>query len=179
MVHPIPNAATYLALRLKLYIIPIFLEIAYRITHSMGILAEEEGTVLLAGITIDTLHARHTWVHAAIHISHLVHPLVMYHTAIQFLDSLLASHEIAASSTFITHTPEDDAWMIAVAQDHADLTIDIHRLPTLRAAKRVIPMTLYISLIHHVETIAVAEFIEIFSVRIMRGTNEVDVGLLH
>ena len=42
-----------------------------------------------------------------------------------------------------------------------------------------IAMRLLIGLIHHVDAPTVAEFIEVFTVRIMRGTQEVDIGLFH
>ena len=42
-----------------------------------------------------------------------------------------------------------------------------------------IAVTLLISLVHHVDSPAVAELIQIFAVRIVRGAQEVDVGLLH
>ena len=33
--------------------------------------------------------------------------------------------------------------------------------------------------VHHIDSPSVAEFIQVFAVRIMRGAQEVDVGLLH
>ena len=40
-------------------------------------------------------------------------------------------------------------------------------------------MRLVVGLIHHVEPPTVAKFIEVFTVRIVGGAQEVDVGLLH
>ena len=42
-----------------------------------------------------------------------------------------------------------------------------------------IAMTLLVSLVHHIDTPAVTEFIQIFAVRIMAGSQEVDIGLFH
>ena len=42
-----------------------------------------------------------------------------------------------------------------------------------------IAMTLLVSLVHHIDSPAVAKFVEIFAVGIMAGAQEVDVSLLH
>ena len=40
-------------------------------------------------------------------------------------------------------------------------------------------MGLVVSLVHHIDAPTVTEFVEIFSVGVVRGTEEVDVRLLH
>ena len=42
-----------------------------------------------------------------------------------------------------------------------------------------ITVSFVVSLIHHVDAPTVAQFVEVFAVGIMRGAQEVDVGLLH
>ena len=42
-----------------------------------------------------------------------------------------------------------------------------------------VAVTLLVSLIHHVDAPAVAEFIEVFAIGIVRGAQEVDIRLLH
>ena len=36
-----------------------------------------------------------------------------------------------------------------------------------------------ISLVHHIDTVAVAQFVNVFAIGIVRGAQEVDVALLH
>ena len=125
LIYPVPDAAAYHALALKLDIVPILLQVADGVAHSVGIFAQEIGAALLAGVSILAVHRGHAGIHTAVHIGHLIHSFIMYQSAVQLLDGLLACHEVVAASALVTHTPEDDGRMVAVAQHHTYLAIYI------------------------------------------------------
>ena len=73
--------------------------------------------------------------------------------------------------------------MIEVTLDQRFCTIDMRLLPCKVLSHLLIGITvtmrLVIGFVHHVDSPAVAKFVEIFTIRIMRGAQEVDVGLFH
>ena len=73
--------------------------------------------------------------------------------------------------------------MVLVALHEADSTIHMGTFPfgvfTHLMVRIAIAVTLLIGFVHHVDAIAVAELVEVFTVGIMRGAQEVDVRLLH
>ena len=91
--------------------------------------------------------------------------------------------QVRAYPTLVAHTPHDDAGMVLVALNETDSTIHMGLAPFGILAHHVISiaiaMTLLIGLVHDIDAPAVAEFVEVLAIGIMRGTQEIDVSLLH
>ena len=73
--------------------------------------------------------------------------------------------------------------MVEVALHQRFGTVNMRLLPCQIVSHLLvgiaIAVTLLISLVHHVDSPAVTELIQIFAVRIMAGAQEVDIGLFH
>ena len=85
-----------------------------------------------------------------------------------------------AESGFVAETPHDDACVVSIAVDHACRAFHPRRsVPTIVAEARVERMTLDVCLIDDVQAVLVAQIVETVIVRIVRGTNSIDVRLFH
>ena len=97
--------------------------------------------------------------------------------------SVIHSLYVWAHSTFVAETPEDDAGMILVALHERDGSVHVSILPcrvfTHVMVGIAIAMALLVGLVHDIHAIAVAEFVEIGTVRVVACAQEVDVGTLH
>ena len=104
----------------------------------------------------------------------------MVHKAVvEALGSVVASLEVVATAVFVTQTPENDARVITVAQNHTLHAVDESRNPRRHIANRLIGMVFEVSLVHHIESIVVEHSIHFGGIRIVRSANGVDIVALH
>ena len=145
----------------------------------MCVFTEEEGTSLQVSLIVETYQKVHSGVHFAVHVGYFVHAFIVYEPVVQLLDGFLAGYEVVASSAFVTHAPEDDAGMVAVAKHHSNLPVDILRLPTWHFAQAVVAVALQVCLIHHIDAIVVKEGIHAWVIGVVAGADGIEVVLLH
>ena len=90
---------------------------------------------------------------------------------------------VRAYPTLVAQAPEDDAGVVEVTLHQRLGTVDMGLLPCRILAHLMIgiaiAVALLVGLVHDVDAPAVAELVEVFAVGIVRGAQEVDVGLLH
>ena len=83
-------------------------------------------------------------------------------------------------ATLVAQTPKDDAGVVLVALCHADGSIQEGIAPVGRRGQCATkPVRLAIGLVHHIHAHRVAKLIPTGTVRIVRQSYGVDVGLLH
>ena len=97
-------------------------------------------------------------------------------------DRLLHIFEIFSVSSLVAKRPNAYASMVAIADDHAACTVHDGLRPHRVAARNILAahtMRFHIAFIHHIKSVFITKFIEKRIVRVMAGTNGVDVRLLH
>ena len=110
----------------------------------------------------------------------------MYDTRVERLDSTECCIEVATTTTFVTHTPEDDRWEIAVRHHHTYVAVYELWTPGFRLSDTAqttivfpVEVTFYVGFVHTVQTVVVEEFVHAVLTRIVAATDSVHVGLLH
>ena len=181
LIHPIPDGSTDNA-GVGIDHIPILLQIATGVAHGMGILAHHEGFVghclgiLLQVVGIEIAVIPDATVTTVAVVEWRAGGVERLHLVVHRLD-------VRAYPTLVAETPKDDARVIEIALHERLGTIHMGLLPGEILAHLLvgiaIAMRLVVGLIHHVEPPTVAKLIEVFTVRIVGGAQEVDVGLLH
>ena len=184
----------------------VVLQISRTVAHGMTIFAQD---VRLVAITIYILsHLGYGWIHSAveIQIAVVIFSLAVcilcalvvceagFVIGLDPCQSLFKCHSVC---TLISHGPDDyagtvlvpdDAAFDAVKNGFAELRIVGDRLIPpcclvipiiIRIEQFTWTMCLYVSLVYHIESIFVAELIEIRSIWIMAGPYGVDIVLLH
>ena len=184
LVYPVPDETT---LQLVVFVnqIPVILEVTLAVTHGMGVFAENQRTL----ITLVDMAAQRpdTGIHRTVDIrlGVVTAALILNRTGrIYRLAHVIEFLETLAISALVTHRPDDDGGMVAVALNHAVHAVVESRIPVFSVCQLLIfciqdTMTLDVRLAHHVETILIAELIPLRIVRIVRGTHGIDVELLH
>ena len=184
LVYPVPDETT---LQLVVFVnqIPVILEITLAVTHGMGVFAENQRTL----ITLVDMAAQRpdAGIHRTVDIrlGVVTAALILYRTGwIHRLAHIVEFLETLAISALVTHRPDDDGGMVAVALDHAVHAVVESRIPVFSVCQLLIfsiqdTMTLDVCLAYHVETILIAELIPLRIVWIVRGTHGIDVELLH
>ena len=87
---------------------------------------------------------------------------------------------VRTCSRFISQRPEDDARIVLVTNHHPGHTLHECSGPCVVVGEHSATiMSFKIRLIHHIDTILVAQFIYIWIIRIMTGTDRVEIELLH
>ena len=97
-------------------------------------------------------------------------------------DRLLHIFKIFAVARLIAKRPNAYAGMVAVADDHAARTVHNGLRPHRVAARHILAahtMRFHVAFIHHVKAVFIAKLIEKRIVRVMAGTDGVDIRLLH
>ena len=184
----------------------VVLQISGTVAHGMAVFAQD---VRLVAITIYVLsHLGYGWIHSAveIQIAVVIFSLAVcilcalvvgeagFVIGLDPCQSLFKCHSVC---TLISHGPDYNAWAVLVPDDAALHTVK-YRLAELRiVCDRLIPpcclvvpiiirieqftwtMCLYVSLVYHIESIFVTEFIEIRSIWIVACPYGVDIVLFH
>ena len=179
LVHPIPDASAYHALAFELNVVPIFLKITDGIAHGVCIFAEEEGASLQIGLLIKPNHVVEAGIHTAVHVGNLVHSFVMDEAIVQFLYGLFARDEVLAAATFVAHAPEDNARMVAVAQHHAHLSVDILCLPLWVLRETMVAVAFNVCLVHHIDAVIIVKGVHTRVIRIVARADSVEVVAFH
>ena len=179
LIHPVPDATAYHALALELDVVPIFLQVSDGVAHGVSIFAKEEGTTLQVSLLVEPDHVGQVGVHATVHIRYFIHAFIVDETVVKLLNGLLRSDEVAATTTLVTHAPEDDAGMIAVTKHHTHLSVNILSFPFRVTTQAVIGVTLNIGFVHNVDSIVIIQSVHAWVVRIMTRTNRVEVVTFH
>ena len=142
--------------------------------------------------------ALHRWVHLTFHITRIVvtsvveQPLVMNETGIiQTVEQTGHFIDVLAAVRLIATRPDQDRRMVFVTLVHRIGTVKHHRKPLRFVVRHDIGIVLrklchipgtvrfQICLINHVNAILITEFINLRRIRVMAGTDPVDVILLH
>ena len=164
LVYPVPDETT---LQLVVFVnqIPVILEITLAVTHGMGVFAENQRTL----ITLVDMAAQRpdAGIHRTVDIrlGVVTAALILYRTGwIHHLAHIVEFLETLAISALVTHRPDDDGGMVAVALDHAVHAVVESRIPVFSVCQLLVfsiqdTMTLDVRLAHHVETILIAELI--------------------
>ena len=97
---------------------------------------------------------------------------------VNLFGSLISSLEIGSATRFIPHRPEDNGRMILIPFHHTYHPIDKGTFPTFPLGQHHVAMTFQISFVHHVKSIVVKQSIHLRIIRIMTGTNGVQVETL-
>ena len=181
LIHPIPYRCTGDA-AIGIDYVPILLQVAHRVAHGVGILAANEGLLrLLLSLVLQHLGGR---------VAEVVQGRVARMTivegqsrGIETAHGIVHRLDVRANASLIAKAPEDDAGVIEVALHQRLGTVDMGSFPRRifahHAVGIAIPVALLIGLVHHIDAEAVAQFVEVFTVGVVRGAQEVDVGLLH
>ena len=127
LVHPVPNAGANDA-RAALDDVPVVLQVAYGLSHGMGIFADEVGTIL--DPILIACHIVHRGIHAGIEVrSGRIAPvgrtLIVDGSAVEGLHGRIGLLEVEAASRLVAQGPERDAGVVAVARHHAHVAVHI------------------------------------------------------
>ena len=182
LVHEVPDEAT-LQGRILTDEVPVLLQATDRVTHSVGILALDEGFV---GVLAVSLHVVVVGIHGAtdIAVACIASLLILCGTAVVVsLDPVVGCLEVRAVTGLVTQAPEDDGGVVLEGHHIADVTLQMSLGEggvlgqcTITVAHTV---ALDVGLSHYVETILVAQLIPTGIVGIVTGTYGIDVEFLH
>ena len=183
LVDVVPNISS-LVLRELTNEVPIFLETADGITHSMGIFALDEWTRIVAlGITLATTIVV---VHRAENIGLAVLSclFVLHWTRLVVtLNPIVGIFEVLAVACFVTQTPNDDGRMVLQHQHIVLIALDVSIVVVGTLGKCLVAIThsvaLDIGFSSDVNAIDVAELIPTWVVRIVAGAHGIHIELLH
>ena len=184
LVNEIPVEAT-LENRILTSQVPVFLQVTTRVTHGVIVLALDERLVAVRILAI-LLAIPNRIIHRAIDVGAfaMTSLLVLYRASLVLtLNPLVSFQEVVAHLGLVTQTPSDDGWMV-IEHGHVVLVALQDLLGKLRLACGSVvaiteSMTLLVSLSHYIETILIAKVVPTRVVRIVTGTNGVDVQTLH
>ena len=182
LVHEVPDEAT-LQGGILADEVPVLLQATDRVTHSVGILALDEGFV---GVLAVALHVVVVGIHGAtdIAVAGIASLLILCRTAVVVsLDPVVGSLEVWTVTSLVTQAPEDDGGVVLEGHHVADVTLQMSLgeggvlgQRTLTVAHTV---ALDVGLGHYVETILVAQLIPAGIVGIVAGAHSIDVEFLH
>ena len=183
LVYEVPDKST-LIFRIFAHQIPVFLESTHRVTHSMRILTLDQRTwIVVLGISFA---AAVTVIHRAedIGLTVVSGTLILYRSAwIISFDYIIRLFEVRTISGFVTQTPEDDARMILECFYVQFVTLNVCLLVgrILGQGCFAISHTVAFDIRfgHQIQTILVTQVIPSRVIRIVAGTNGIDVQLLH
>ena len=90
------------------------------------------------------------------------------------------SRKVRAITTFISHTPHYDTWIILITFSHTDSAIHKCSMP-IGSTRQCPPQSMLFNIrfVHHIKPYAVTEFIPTAYIRIMTGTHGIDISLFH
>ena len=182
LVYEVPDEAT-LQGGILANEVPVLLQATDRVTHSVGILALDEGFV---GVLAVTLHVVVVGIHGAtdIAVAGIAGLLILCGTAVVVsLDPVIGSLEVRTVTGFVTQAPEDDGGVVLEGHHVADVTLQMSLGKggvlgqcTVTVAHTV---ALDVGLSHYVDTILVAQLIPAGIVGIVTGAHSIDVEFLH
>ena len=112
LVHEVPNEAA-LVFGIFTHKVPVLFETTHRITHGVGIFALNERTGVIAfrillAVTVVVIHRTEN-----VGLAPITSLFILHRTIIYRLDPLVALLEVRTVASFVTHTPDDNTWMIA------------------------------------------------------------------
>ena len=181
LVHPVPDGGAADG-RIGIDDVPILLQVAHRIAHGVGIFAHDEGTV------VDPSGLRREFFgrEVAVVVDRRVLPVGVAEgrgVGIEGEDGFVHRLHVAPHAAFVAQAPHNDAGVVLVALHQRNGPVHMGRGPVRivsdHAVAPAVTVALLVGLVHHVEAVAVAEFVEVFPVGIVAGAQEVDVRLFH
>ena len=185
LVNPIPDEAS---LQLFVFIkkIPVILEIADAVSHSMGILTHNKRTIFesFSQVFFKMLDRA---IHRAddVCVRACQGAFVLnWSRGITFFNPLVSSAEVYTVARFIPQGPDDDARMILIPFNHADCPVQVSIFPFRIITQRsiwIIPhaVRLDICLIHHIQPVFITKLVPARDVRIMACPDRVYVESFH
>ena len=171
--------------------IPVFAQIAGAVTHCMAVFAHEVGLCVVA-----LFKAFFQNMNAGIHITAdidcrevfvvFLDFAVVNQTGIILRTEIIAHRDMVLTPAgFVAERPEDDGRMVLIALIHQACTVNICFLPVGMLGQEtpvVVDLTAVcfdVCLVTDKQTVFIAQLIEARIVRIVRGTDHVDVVTLH
>ena len=167
--------------------IPVFLEVADGITHSMSVFAHEVGLTapVVVGIAFSFTHCgiHHTPQVRVVGIA-ARSSFVVNDTRVELLGQVVSRLEVVARSAFVTQAPEHDRGEVAVAHYHAAHAVFVHGLSlgvTRNSVAAIAPVVVAfdVGFVHAVKSVIVEHGIHFGLAGIVAATHNVHVGLLH
>ena len=195
LVDEIPDEAALIE-RFLVREVRVLVHAADAVAHRMRVLAADER--LVAVLREELLDGGDRRVHLALHVARTVvtaipeDVLVMDEARRVCLTEVLAHHvKVLAAAGLVAAGPDQDGRMILVALEHGFRAVEDDILPLLMVIRQRIlddvllavahpaAVRLKVRLVDDVEAVAVAEFVDIARVRIMRAAQCIDIVLLH
>ena len=140
-------------------------EVAQRVHHIVRVLGDVEGLGILEVRGLP-LHPAHAGILVRAHIHDVVVALVVRRAReVARLDGTLGHGEVAPGAGFVAQRPNHDAGLVLVALDHIHHAVDMRIHPLHRVRERllavVVPVRLNVRLILHIDTVLIAEVVEV------------------
>ena len=132
LIHPVPDAAADTEVAI-FDDVPVFLEVAKAVAHSVSIFAHKEGLVarVAGGFS---LHIGQRGVHDGVDVrplraARVGGAFVVDGAWVEGAHSVVGSREVATHAALVAQGPEDDGGVVAVAQHSADAAVNKLALP--------------------------------------------------
>ena len=184
LINEVPDIST-LELRVLTHEVPIVAETAARVTHSVRILTLDKRLLVLLVLRV-FLRTPLRKIHRTENIRCIttMTSLILHRTAwVNGLYPIVCSLEVLAVTCLVTKTPNNDCRVIAIYVDIVLVTLKDRLCKQLMICKRIlvieVSVTLDVSLSSHIDAIFITKVIPYRIIRIVTGTNGIDIKLLH
>ena len=132
LVHPVPDAAAD-AIDAAFNDVPVFLQVAHRVSHGVGIFTHEVRLTPVVSVGV-VAHLRQRRIHLAADVRAVVHvgicgTLIVNGSRIEVAHGVVGGADVRTLSALVAETPEDDGGVVAVAAHHAGGAVHILSTP--------------------------------------------------
>jgi hypothetical protein len=169
------------------------------VAHRVGVLAQYERQAAAVRVQVqvvqrllltpaDRIHLLQRGVHAGVHVHMAAVPvafIVDWPGGVAVAGPIGHRGQVVAGAGFVAEGPHDDARMVLVPLDHAGHPVQV-RLPPARVPARVAApadrpeaVGLQVALVHHPQSVLVAQLEKTRVGRIVAGADRIDVVPLH
>mmetsp|Transcript_48926 Transcript_48926/g.79598 ORF Transcript_48926/g.79598 Transcript_48926/m.79598 type:complete len:319 (-) Transcript_48926:1448-2404(-) len=184
LVNPVPHKAP-LQSGVHVDRLPVLVHVAVAVAHGMCVLAQDQGPPFTR-FRYGLLDLLHPVIHRAQDIRkhgvcHRIPFIVQYARVVQLPDEPRHGCMIGPTAGLVPERPEDDTGVVLVPGHHAAGPLTVSVAPELIVREHghgVAAVRLDVGLIHDVEPVFVAQFVPQRIVRIMGGSDGVEIVLL-
>ena len=183
LIHPVPYCTAHEEVG-ALDRLPVVDEVAHRIAHTVGILADVEGVLQIILPLYRLPHPGDGGVLIGAYVDDVVIPLVLHRARlVKGLDRIVSGDEALPRPRLIAERPDQDRGLIDMRSHHIHRPLD-RRIGKFRHVRQrcfavVVGVALAIGLILKVEPKEVAEVVEYRSIGIVREADVIDIPPLH
>ena len=157
-------------------VIPVFFEVAYGITHGVGVFAEHIG--LLSTVLVHLHHRFDRGIHVRVDVGYFVLTFVVDRTRVEGAHCIIFGLDIASAARFVAKRPYHHRWVVLIALHQAHGAVYIGFFPVGIACQAVIAVTFLVGFVYYIEAVVVVEGIRTRVVGVMRGAHGVEVVTL-